>query len=410
MKKKRKRKKKTSNKVFSFILVIFLIVLFFVLGVIVINKILFNTKDNVIDRDNNINESKKEEKDPSNDIETGVIDEYYEEEVILKEGFDGYYIGYYDTSFYLGRNGKKVSELLEVPVQIYKDPSDDASKYIGVGYLDGEYIFSSSYIDSSNIVVGSSGDNNNIYVSMIYNPNTGNYKKYNGFLNNINVVKDNGKKYYTLSIINSSGEMTSNTIIDNSSLLSVTDSNKYILYGSNTLNVYEEKIENYSNNYIVVKSKINGKYGVVNFSGNLVISCIYDDLYIIQDEYILAKKNGKYGIIDFYNRVIIDFKYDGIDGYNGYFTILKDGKMGVVDKNSNIVVPIFIDVYQPYEFRFRTNDVMPNGFKVLKGDLGDNKKMIVDYYDETIVDPDSMIGYASRYLTIMEDGKYLIES
>ncbi|MBE6150210.1 MAG: WG repeat-containing protein [Firmicutes bacterium] len=406
MKKRRKRKKKTSNKVFSFIIVVFLIVLFFVLGVIIINKILLDTKDNVINKkEENVNDVDKD-----NDIESGVIDEYYEEEVVLKEGFDGYYIGYYDTSFYLGRNGKKVSELLEVPVQIYKDPTDINSKYIGVGYLDGEYIFSSSYIDSSNIVVGSSGDNNNIYVSMIYNEDTGNYKKYNGFLNNIDIIKNSGKKYYSLSVINSLGVMVSNTIIDGSSLLPIIDSSKYIICGSNSLNVYEEKIENYSNNYIVVKNKINGKYGVSDFTGNLIINCLYDDLYIIQDEYILAKKDGKFGVINFYNKVIVDFKYDGIDGYNGYFAVLKDGKMGVIDMNNNLVVPIFIDVYQPYDFKFRVNDDAPNGFKVLKGELGDNKKMIIDYYDRTIIDSDSMIGYESRYLTILEDNKYLIES
>ena len=408
MKKHRKRKKKTSNKIFSFILVIFLIVLFFVLGVIIINKILLDTKENVINKkEENVNEIDKEK---DNDIESGVIDDYRDEEVILKEGFDGYYIGYYDTSFYLGRNGKKVSELLEVPVQIYKDPTDINSKYIGVGYLEGEYIFYSSYIDSSNIVVGSSGDSNNIYVSMIYNPNTGNYKKYNGFLNDINIIGNNGRKYYSLSVINSLGEMTSNTIIDSNSLLPTIDSNKYIIYGSNSLNVYEEKIENYSDNYIVVKNKINGKYGVSNFSGNLVINCSYDDLYIIQDEYVLAKKDGKFGVINFYNNVIVDFKYDGIDGYNGYFVVLKDYKMGVIDKNNNVVVPISIDIYQPYDFKFRVNDVMPNGFKVLKGEFGNNKKMVVDYYDRSIIDLDNMVGYESRYLTILEDNKYLIES
>ena len=408
MKKKRKRKKKTSNKVFSFIIVVFLIILFFVLGVIIINKILLDTKDSGINKkEENVNETDKEKDD---DIDFGVVDEYIEEEVVLKEGIDGYYIGYYDTSFYLGRNGKKVSELLEVPVQIYKDPTDEESKYIGVGYLDGEYVFSNDYVDSGNIVIGSSGDNTNIYVSMIYNEDTGNYKKYNGFLNDINVVESGSKKYYLLSIINSLGEMRSNAIIDGNSLLPITDSNKYVIYGSNTLNVSEEKLENYSNNYIVVKSKTNAKYGVFDLSGKFVINCTYDDLYIIQDEYILAKKDGKFGVINFYNKVIVDFKYDGIDGYNGYFAVLKDSKMGVIDKNNNVVVPMFIDVYQPYEFKFRTNEIMPNGFAVLKGELGDNKKMIVDYYDKTIIDYDSMIGYESRYLTIFEDNKYLIES
>ena len=406
----KKRKKKSNNrKVLYLVMIVFLIILFFVLGIVSINKILVNNNlDNKLDNttiDKTIENNKADDECCLNDI--GVEDGYYEEEVILEEGFDGYYIGYFNGSFYLGRNGKKVSELLENPVQIYKDPTDSNSKFIGVGYLDGEYNFTNLYGVSNNIVVGSSGSIDNVYVSMIYNPDTGSYKIYNGFLNDMMITNSNGKKYYFLSVINSNGERTANAVIDGDSLLPVTDIDSYIVYGDWIQNVYEETLQNYSNKYIVAQDRKTGKYGIIDFNGNIIVDFLYEDLMIVYDQNILAKMNGKYGAIDLNGNIVIDFKYDGIDCFNDYYAVVLNGKMGVIDKNKQEIVPIYIDVYQYTGFNFR--NVESNGFSVVKGYLEDDKKMIVNYLDKTIIDDESMYGHAVRYLSILENGKYVIE-
>lgn len=74
---------------------------------------------------------------------------------------------------------------------------------------------------------------------------------------------------------------------------------------------FEEKTnkEVLANNTLYVEKK-DGKYGLVNKNGTLVVKCQYDDI-TEQNKYgyVAVKKDGKWGIIDQYGNTVIDPKY-----------------------------------------------------------------------------------------------------
>ena len=75
---------------------------------------------------------------------------------------------------------------------------------------------------------------------------------------------------------------------------------------------FEEKSNRdvFSNNTLYV-AKNDGKYGLVNKDGTLVVSYQYEDI-TEQNEYgfVAVKKDGKWGVIDQYGNVVVDSKFD----------------------------------------------------------------------------------------------------
>ena len=55
-----------------------------------------------------------------------------------------------------------------------------------------------------------------------------------------------------------------------------------------------------------------GKYGVINLTGEKIIENTYEELKEAKDDILIAKQNGKYGIIDLQNSQKIEFKYNSI--------------------------------------------------------------------------------------------------
>ncbi len=87
-----------------------------------------------------------------------------------------------------------------------------------------------------------------------------------------------------------------------------------------------------------------GLYGFIDFEGNIVIPCEYDDLGTFFYGMAIAGKDGRFGYINKKGEVIIPFEYD--DAYGaacGLFAVVKDGKCGLVDENNNVVVPFEYD-------------------------------------------------------------------
>lgn len=89
---------------------------------------------------------------------------------------------------------------------------------------------------------------------------------------------------------------------------------------------------------------INNKEGIIDTLGNIILPTIYDNLYRINDKYILAKKNNKYGVVNFDGKIIIPFKYDELVGSNIkrkelYFYATENYTTGIIDINNNIIIP-----------------------------------------------------------------------
>lgn len=81
---------------------------------------------------------------------------------------------------------------------------------------------------------------------------------------------------------------------------------------------FEEKTNRdvYSNNTLYV-AKNDGKYGLVNKDGTLVVGYQYEDIKE-QNEYgfVAVKKDGKWGVIDQYGNVVVEPKYELSDVLN----------------------------------------------------------------------------------------------
>ena len=78
---------------------------------------------------------------------------------------------------------------------------------------------------------------------------------------------------------------------------------------------FEEKTNRdvFSNNTLYV-AKNEGKYGLVNRDGTLVVKYQYDDITEQnQYGYVAVKKDGKWGIIDQYGNLVVDTKYEFTD-------------------------------------------------------------------------------------------------
>ena len=102
----------------------------------------------------------------------------------------------------------------------------------------------------------------------------------------------------------------------------------------------------------------NGKLGIIDFDGNIMIPFEYDpfpksiypkkydwwsdDYFPLSGNDILMFKNGKFGIIDNQNNMIIPFGFDDIEGLNkrkGIYKAKQGGKWGIINLKSNWITP-----------------------------------------------------------------------
>ena len=70
----------------------------------------------------------------------------------------------------------------------------------------------------------------------------------------------------------------------------------------------------------VLKYEEDGKYGLIDFSGNIIVKAIYEDISSVKykEGEILAKKDGKYGVINNKGVELIPIKYDEIEADKYY--------------------------------------------------------------------------------------------
>ena len=115
-------------------------------------------------------------------------------------------------------------------------------------------------------------------------------------------------------------------------------------------------------------AKKDGKFGALNFGGEVAIPFVYSNLFLFKEGQISdyqvnhhnAKekkevlslvisryvaqdaKTQKFGIIDGFNRLVLPFEYDKIEVNHGYkhLTVEKNGEVGVLDFKLNSIVPM----------------------------------------------------------------------
>jgi hypothetical protein len=133
----------------------------------------------------------------------------------------------------------------------------------------------------------------------------------------------------------------------------------------------------------------NPKAGTMDKAGNIILPVTYDGLQRMADasyNYSLAAvKNGKCGVINDKGTVLIPFIYDVLSPYGyGLIFVKKDGKEGMIDIHNRILIPVQYDKVVSSE----AVDFPPKHFLVVKGDkiavVNEVNKIIVPYTNEDI--------------------------
>ncbi len=123
-----------------------------------------------------------------------------------------------------------------------------------------------------------------------------------------------------------------------------------------------EAIENYdsSNNLWyesgILKVSQNGKYGIIDMNGSILVNCEYDSISALKGvtNSLLTEKDGKYGIVDNVGSVIINNEYKEIkpisEQYeNGYIVVDENDKYGVINYTKTVALENkYDDIKQAY--------------------------------------------------------------
>lgn len=151
-----------------------------------------------------------------------------------------------------------------------------------------------------------------------------------------------------------------------------------------------------------LKVKKNGKYGLIDFSGKVLLECEYDEIKPINgvENSLVTKKDGKYGLVSTTGSKVIDNEYENITALtknyqDGYVVKNTDGKIGVIGTNKKVALPIEYDDIK---------NVYANGIYIAKEDgkwqivnTEKNEKSEFKYSD--VVDIDN------NYIVVKNDDK-----
>ena len=99
-------------------------------------------------------------------------------------------------------------------------------------------------------------------------------------------------------------------------------------------NNYEEIYNIYNDKYFVIGE--NGVQQLINKNNEKVLTENFDEIKQITSTGIVYIKDGKYGFMDFEGNIIIEASYDILNEINtGIFLAQQDGKAGLIDKDKN---------------------------------------------------------------------------
>jgi hypothetical protein len=184
-------------------------------------------------------------------------------------------------------------------------------------------------------------------------------------------------------------------------------------------------LKNSDNGIIYTK---NGKYGVMQTSGEVTITPNYEELKEAKSGLLIAKKDGKYGVIDLQEDIKIELNYTSISYYEKadiYVAEKEDYSNDIIDntfaiRQSGILIDLddekgYVELkqgeeYKYYNFKFEEKDITEirtsnNLFKSKKdgkyGFVDKSGKVIVDYQYDDVTEQNSY-GYAG----IKKDGKW----
>lgn len=95
---------------------------------------------------------------------------------------------------------------------------------------------------------------------------------------------------------------------------------------------------------------MSGKYkGLLNAKGEVILPNIYDDICLFAYDRILIEKNGKFGIVDTSGNILAEPKYDQLfDAWEYTIGFVLDNKVGFINTNCSVVIDPKFDKASAY--------------------------------------------------------------
>ena len=101
--------------------------------------------------------------------------------------------------------------------------------------------------------------------------------------------------------------------------------------GTYLFNKQFDYVSSFAGKYARVKE--NGKWGVINSSGVMVVPCIYDGVRRLSNGYTIVENNDKHGFLDYKGEIVTPLMFDDVrDFSNELAWVMISGKWGVVNK------------------------------------------------------------------------------
>lgn len=162
---------------------------------------------------------------------------------------------------------------------------------------------------------------------------------------------------------------------------------------SNCQTIWDNGVSSFNDGFARVE--LNGRYGLIDKSGKIVIPCVYENYYIEFAEGLAAVKiNGKFGFIDKEGKLSIPCIYDGVGRFSeGLAKVSSNNLWGYIDKNNKLVIP----------FKYQVADDFSDGLAaVSSGKAGLNKNGDFLY---GFIDTKGQLIYPEKFVAIIPSGK-----
>ena len=127
---------------------------------------------------------------------------------------------------------------------------------------------------------------------------------------------------------------------------------------------YSDKCRTYEIGYLFhdgycVMTNKDGKFGLIDISGNWVVEPEYDELWnACENGNRIVVNDGKHGVLDSCFKVLYPTEYFYIDVLSDGFVLTKDGRKWQVDLEGNVVNPFLFDGsrYMEYPISYSDNN------------------------------------------------------
>lgn len=138
------------------------------------------------------------------------------------------------------------------------------------------------------------------------------------------------------------------------------------------LPIYDEA-RNFINGFARVN--INGKWGIINEEGVLVIKPLYEDVFRQKNGLFRVKVKGKWGLIDEYENFIHPPQFDEIGNkcYDNLIAVKINEKIGFINSHWEYVVKPQFDAFHYYIYE---SDCLRDSFELMQVEVGEKKGLL----------------------------------